>query len=109
MPTCLPAAVEEQQQRSSLMAEARWVTSFGHLPLLVLMGTSPTRNNDYADQALRQQVTRIWGELQRDLLSLSTQSTQQFAPQSEHYVPLQQPALVTAAILQLLALPITVH
>lgn len=109
LPTSLPAAVEEQQQRSSLMAEARRVTSFGHLPLIVLTGTSPTRNKDYADQALRQQVTRIWGELQHDLLDLSTQSIQRFAPQSEHYVQLQQPDLVTAAIHQLLALPTTVH
>lgn len=109
MPISLPAAVEEQQQRSFLMAEARRVTSFGHLPLVVLTGTSPTRNNEYKDQAMRQQVTRIWGDLQHDLLRLSTHSTQQFAPQSEHYVQLQQPALVTAAIRQLLALPPIAH
>ena len=54
LPTSLPAAVEEQQQRSVLLAEARRVTSFGHLPLIVLTGTSPTRNREYADKAFQQ-------------------------------------------------------
>ena len=109
LPTSLPAAVEEQQQRSVLLAEARRVTSFGHLPLIVLTGTSPTRNSEYADKALRQQITQTWGALQHDLLRLSTQSTQQLAPRSEHYVQLQQPSLVTAAIKKLLDLPKSMH
>lgn len=60
LPISLPSAVEEQQQRSFLLAEARRVTPFGHLPLIVLTGTSPTRYNEYADKALRQQVTQTW-------------------------------------------------
>jgi pimeloyl-ACP methyl ester carboxylesterase len=109
LPTSLPAAVEEQQQWSFLMAEARRVTSFGHLPLIVLTGTSPTRYSEYADKALRQQVTQTWGELQHELLRLSSQSTQQLGPKSAHYIQLQQPDLVTAAIKQLLVLPEGVH
>jgi pimeloyl-ACP methyl ester carboxylesterase len=101
MATSLAAAVEEQQRVPALMTEARRITSFGDIPLIVITGTSPSRYQEYTDVVLRQQTTQTWRQLQHELLRLSTQSQQVFAPKSGHYVQLQQPELVTAAIRKL--------
>jgi len=94
--------VEELEQVPALLDEARKVTSFGDIPLRVVTGTSPTRGKEVADVAVRKEINRIWGELQKDQLRLSTRSAQLLATKSEHYVQLTQPEIVTAAIKQLL-------
>lgn len=102
LPISLAAAMEESARVPALLDEARRVTSFGDIPLRVITGTSPTRNKEVADVALRKEVNRTWNELQKDQLRLSTRSTQILAPKSGHYVQLEQPEIVTAAIRQLI-------
>lgn len=103
LPTSIDAMVEELAQMPALLDEARRVTSFGAIPLRVVTGTSPTRDQEEVpDAALRTEMNRTWGELQREQLRLSTRSAQLLAPKSGHYVQLEQPEIVTAAIKQLL-------
>ena len=102
LPTSVDAVEEELEQVPALLDEARKVTSFGDIPLRVVTGTSPTRGKEVVDVAVRKEINRIWGELQKDQLRLSTRSAQLLATKSEHYVQLTQPEIVTAAIKQLL-------
>ncbi|WP_410505099.1 hypothetical protein [Hymenobacter sp. BRD67] len=104
LPESVDAVLEEQAQIPALLDEARPVMSFGDIPLRVVTGTSPTRDQeDEPDAARRQQINRAWGAMQQDQLRLSTRSAQLLAPQSGHYVQLEQPDIVTAAIKQVLA------
>lgn len=103
LPTSIDATVEELAHLPALLDEARPVTSFGDIPLRVVTGTSPTRDQEQMpDAALRQEMNRAWGAMQQDQLRLSTRSAQLLAPKSGHYVQLEQPEIVTAAIKQVL-------
>ncbi len=65
----------------------------GHLPLVVLThGISP----------LGPQGEQVWQALQRDLAGLSSDSAHIIATRSGHYILLEQPDLVIAAIKQVL-------
>ena len=101
LPTSIEATVEELAQMPTLLDEARHVTSYGNIPLRVVTVTSPIRNQqEVPDTALRKKMNRTWGALQCDQLRLSTRSAQLLAPKSGHYVQLEQPEIVTAAIKQ---------
>jgi pimeloyl-ACP methyl ester carboxylesterase len=103
LPTSIEATVEELAQMPALLDEARQVTSFGTVPLRVVTGTSPTRDQEEVpDAALRAEMNRTWYALQREQLRLSPHSAQLLAPKSGHYVQLEQPEIVTAAIKQVL-------
>ena len=103
LPVSVDAVLEEQAQIPALLDEARPVMSFGDIPLRVVTGTSPTRDQeDEPDAARRLQINRAWGAMQQDQLRLSTRSAQLLAPKSGHYVQLEQPEIVTAAIKQVL-------
>jgi pimeloyl-ACP methyl ester carboxylesterase len=65
----------------------------GHLPLVVL-----THGHPY----LGSQGERDWQALQRNLAGLSSDSRSIIATRSEHYIQLEQPDLVIAAIQQVL-------
>jgi pimeloyl-ACP methyl ester carboxylesterase len=71
----------------------------GHLPLVVL-----TRGVDggFFQGNAGKQVPESWRTLQQDLVSLSTNSSQMIATRSGHYILLDQPDLVIAAIKQVL-------
>jgi len=71
----------------------------GRLPLVVL--TRGVEGNFFQGNAGKQ-VDAAWLALQKDLASLSTNSTQMIATRSGHYIPLDQPDLVIAAIKQVL-------
>ena len=103
LPVSVDAVLEEQAQIPALLDEARPVMSFGDIPLRVVTGTSPTRDQeDEPDTARRLQINRAWDTMQQDQLRLSTRSAQLLAPKSGHYVQLEQPEIVTAAIKQVL-------
>ena len=80
--------------------EANAITSFGNIPVVVITGASPTRN-DTTPSEFREDMARIWTELQTDLLTLSTDSQQILAMESGHYVQVDQPEIVIAAIREL--------
>jgi pimeloyl-ACP methyl ester carboxylesterase len=67
----------------------------GRLPLVVL--TRGVDGKFYQGNAGKP-VPRSWQTRQRDLVGLSTNSTQIIANRSGHYIHLDQPDLVIAAI-----------
>lgn len=94
------AVFDELRNIQSLAEEANAITSFGNIPVVVITGASPTRN-DTTPSEFREDMARIWTELQTDLLTLSTDSQQILAMESGHYVQVDQPEIVTAAIREL--------
>ena len=68
--------------------------SYGTLPLYVLSQSMKTSFKSPEEQ----QIQEGWQELQRDLASLSTHSTHIVTDDSSHYIQLDQPELVIAAI-----------
>lgn len=68
--------------------------SYGPLPLYVLSQSVKTSFKSPEEQ----QIQEGWQELQRDLATLSTRSTHIVADDSSHYIHLDQPELVIAAI-----------
>ncbi|MFZ1683671.1 MAG: alpha/beta hydrolase [Candidatus Zixiibacteriota bacterium] len=97
----LPATLEEFRSVRSLADEAAQVNSFGDIPLIVITGASAGRRDEYPSEALATAFLTMWGELQEDLLRLSTRSKQVLATRSGHYVMLDQPDVVIDAIKEL--------
>ena len=77
--------------------EASHISTFGKLPLVVLSrgnwdampGLSETEN---------EQARQSWAAMQRELLSISSNSKQATVQNSEHFIQLQQPQAVIGAI-----------
>ncbi len=68
--------------------------SYGALPLIVLTQQQKTEFSSSDEQ----QIQDAWQGFQRDLASLSSNSTHIIAEQSTHYIQLDQPELVISAI-----------
>ena len=61
------------------IADASRVDSFGDIPLLVISANHPERSAGfYQNEQLREEMDRLWLELQTDMLSLSSNSRQVF-------------------------------
>ena len=85
---------EEAENVTALSADAKTVESFGAIPLIVISATGFTQIVTSSNYELVQQ--RI--QMQKDLLSLSTESRQILASGSTHYVQLEEPNIVIDAI-----------
>lgn len=97
---CQTVSDEEAAWSESLdeVRTARQQHSLGNLPLVVL-----TRGDGGTDSNGRPvPVAASWLTLQKDLVSLSTNSTQIIATHSGHAIMLSQPELVIAAIKEVL-------
>lgn len=106
-----PASVREfrkwQQAPSALTPEwddaticfeqARGCRTLGDLPLTVITAGKPWNPFDPSD-ARAAQHDQLWRDLQMELVHLSSRSTQRFAEQSGHMVPLDQPEIVIDTI-----------
>lgn len=94
--------IAENELFASNLAEVRSanIVDFGNLPLIVLSrgrwDTMPGLSN-----AENEQARQAWNEMQSELLKLSTNSRQDIAEASEHFIQLDQPNLVIEAILEL--------
>ena len=93
----LGALADEYHSVDNLSEEARKITSYGDIPVTVITGTAPDRY-DFIPLEIRDDMERIWNELQKELLMLSTDSQQVLAPKSGHYVQIYQPEIVVEAI-----------
>ncbi len=99
----LSALYEEMEGVETLLNESAEIPSFGDIPLLVITGNAPDRSADFwPNKDLRLEMDLLWSDLQVDLLKLSSNSRQILATKSGHYVQLEQPELVAAAIKSLL-------
>lgn len=95
----LDGLYNEMETLESTIAEASTVSDIGDIPLLVVSANDPERFADYyQSEQLREEMDRLWQELQIDLLSLSSNSRQILAHKSGHYVQLEQPELLADAI-----------
>jgi len=97
----ISAVLDEMESIEGLAEEAKQITSFGDIPVVVITGASPTRNDVYPEE-FREDMEHLWGELQLDLLSLSTNSQQVLAVESDHYVQVDEPDIVIRAIRDLI-------
>ena len=97
------AVLEEQNNVYSLFDEAGQITSFGDIPLLVITSSSPVQHNQLPNEELRKELFNILNDLQNDLLNLSSNSEQIFASKSGHYIQLDQPEIVVAAIKEMIS------
>jgi pimeloyl-ACP methyl ester carboxylesterase len=102
MPTSLAAVQEELTNFEKLGDEAGNINSFGDIPLIVITGTGDQRMDEFTNKEIGAEFIKVWMELQKDLLSLSSNSEQMLAEKSGHYVQLDQPEIVVAAIRKLI-------
>lgn len=99
----LSALYEEMEGIEKFLEDPGKIDSFGDIPLVVITSTATDRSAGvWPSDDLRLKMDSIWSELQVDLLELSSNSTQVLAEESGHYVQLEQPELVAAAIRSLI-------
>ena len=90
--------VLENEAFESNLTEVRAANvDLGDMPLIVLSRGYWDPILGFSD-AENQQAWQMWQEMQVKLLSLSTDSRQIIATESEHHIQLQQPELVIDAI-----------
>lgn len=97
----VPGMFAEAGALVAMSAEVAGVTSFGEIPVIVI---SATAQSPYAGAATAEdlELAQLRNDLQQDLLTLSSDSRQILAPESLHYVHIDQPDLVIQAIEELL-------
>jgi pimeloyl-ACP methyl ester carboxylesterase len=81
--------------------EARTAGTLGNKPLVVLSRSPKALRPPGLPADIAAGLEQVWSELQRDLLNLSTRSTQIVATHAGHHVQLDEPQLVTEVILKL--------
>lgn len=93
---------EESDGLIETLEQVRRNGSLGNLPLVVITATGPIWWPEMPGQVNQAKFRKMWLELQQGLTSLSTNSRQVFADQSGHFIPFDQPDLVTNAVRQLI-------
>jgi pimeloyl-ACP methyl ester carboxylesterase len=83
-------------------ADAEKYTSFGDIPLTVIMGTSTIRYQNIKNGAVKNEFMLLVNEVQRDLLNLSTNSRLIKATRSGHIPQITDQALLESEIRKLL-------
>jgi len=90
---------DEGQKVTNMAREVAGITDFGDIPLIVISGASPSRNDRMPfSEATKQEMTATWNTLQTELLDLSSNSRRRLAMASDHYVQIDEPEIVIAAI-----------
>ena len=84
------------------LEQVRHSGSLGDLPLVVVTANGPIWWPDMPGQVNPAKFRKMWLDLQQDLTKRSTNSRQVFAEQSGHFIPFDQPDLVTNAVRRLI-------
>jgi hypothetical protein len=84
-------------------AQAGAVTFFGDLPVIVLSHDPDKPSSEFPPQ-LSNSVNQAWEKMQEDLAHLSTRGTQRIAKNSSHYIQVDRPDVVVAAVRDVLDL-----
>jgi pimeloyl-ACP methyl ester carboxylesterase len=98
MPLSMKGVADEIGNLPALAKESQQAGKLDSLPLIVLTANTPDRYKEFPDTTIGKEVAKIWMELQKDHLNLSTQSEHILANESGHYVQFDQPELVIEAI-----------
>jgi pimeloyl-ACP methyl ester carboxylesterase len=95
---CIP----EMMNWPETLAQVRAVKSLGHIPLLVLVAADPTKSSwgDISPE-LAARLNKVWLDLHKEYLSLSTDNSLILAEHSSHYIQQDEPQVVIDAILKL--------
>ncbi len=101
LPISIRGVMDEMSQLKILAEEGQQYGQLDSLPLVVLTASNPDRYKSFPDTTIGKQVNKVWQELQKDHLNLSTHSKQVMAEKSFHYIQFEQPELVIAAIRRL--------
>ena len=83
------------------LEQVRRSGSLGNLPLVVITATGPIWWPEMPSEVNPVKFKKMWLELQHPLTTLSTNSRQVFADQSSHFIPFDQPELVSNAVREL--------
>lgn len=84
------------------LEQVRRSGSLGNLPLVVITATGPVWWPEMPGEVNPVKFRKMWLELQQQLTTLSTNSRQVFADQSSHFIPFDQPELISHAVRQLI-------
>lgn len=98
----IPEIYEEMEATDQILAETKNITSFGDTPLTIITGSSEKRINDFADAEKGKVAYDFWMKLQKDLLSLSSNSQQVMASKSGHMVHHEEPEIIVKAIKEMI-------
>jgi len=93
------------------LEEVRRKPSLGDLPLVILTASGPVWWPDFPEAVNPVRFKRMWLDLQKDLLTLSSNSRQVVTEESSHFMQFDQPKLIVEAIHRLVDLErtATVH
>lgn len=92
---------EEGAGMLEMSEQAARIESFGDIPLVVISATAYKRSLDSMNEEARE-LLKNRERLQSDLLNLSSNSRQINAPNSNHYVQIDQPEIVISAIKEMI-------
>lgn len=97
-PSNFSGALDEEMNVEVLAKEVSQITSFGNIPLVIITSDSPT---EYASwpEGMRKKLDKF----QTDQLNLSTDSRRILAKKSGHYVQIDEPGVVSHAIIDLIS------
>jgi pimeloyl-ACP methyl ester carboxylesterase len=96
-------AVRELEAFGESAAQAGAITSLGDLPLIVL-SHDPDKPSSEFPPALSYSINEVWERMQEDLAHLSTRGTQRIVKNSSHYIQVDRPDVVVAAVRDVLDL-----
>lgn len=90
--------LEEAKNDRLNFKDATRYTSFGNIPLTVIMGDSPVRYAGFKDPEIREEFKKLVNEVQHDLLKLSKNSRLVKAENSGHIPQIHENNLLIAEI-----------
>lgn len=100
----MPEIYEEMEAVDQILAETKNITSFGSIPLTVITGSSEKRIHEFSTPEKGRLAYDYWMALQKDLLSLSSNSQQIMATKSSHMIHHEEPRVIIKAIQEMLQL-----
>jgi pimeloyl-ACP methyl ester carboxylesterase len=98
-----PKSNPENLDLAASADQIRALGTLGSIPLRIVTHSPKWRMVPDLPDAVSQQLEHEWQDLQKSLLALSTASRQSIAASAGHYVQAEDPALVIAAVEDLLA------
>ena len=94
--------LREKEIRRELFEKTLNQTSLDSLPLKIIFASGKKVQKEFKERSEGILFDNLWQELQRDMLSLSTNSELIVADNSGHYIPFEQPDLIINTIVNML-------
>jgi hypothetical protein len=96
-PKSMTGFLGEMGAMEDVLGQARETGSLGDRPLVVLSAGQVYRHPAVSDDVFAQMVD-TWNALQADLATLSSNADRRVVPNATHYIQLDDPAAVIAAV-----------